>query len=898
MPNLQDNFNNQPADNAGRSPQSIRKQGLRAQVHNNLADQNSLIKKDKKGNFYIQRQKIRSLPIPFLKPKSADITPNNDRGNKATQISHSPVPGAQVEPWIKYSLLVAAFFGSLVVLPPLALLTLPAFLLFQQAYCMAPRPQASYLFFSITCFLTIIPGAFAYYGLLSSWLLILEKIWVSLGNSEIITHRQLTFLLDLLRPLDFSSLAFCDFPSLKEICMDTPLVLIFAITPAYGMIVYFYLWHLPKANKKLLEAYLAKVREAENRLTKEKEIRSNSFLEQNQIILRAIAANELILLGEEVDRIWQFPQMSWAIVPKPENTQQYRTLTLQNLLYHVISCGATRAGKSVNLARPIIQFAIANRFGMLIIDPKGDLLTPEDSSFNFSVVEAEKDRSYRFCVIDDRVTLTTAARNFAEAVIDSDDSSPDSLFFIAWARRVLAAVMLAHRLIFDQWPELIKVLEYAADPVTIGSLVSKLKQIQYNPKLEVNLRQTALEVVLELKSPVNLVPGRSKTNPFETVANSIQAMATDKYANCLTTNSTCGVTIRQILDERLTARFSYNLSEGEVSRQLNRVVVRQFTTIALEPAEKQEKPRFLLVDEASEVICEALATLVTKGAGRQAGAILLFQNLSQIRKSKLVHDIFANCRTKLVLTGTSGETAELFSELSGYCSLPMLTSNQSSSKGYTTGSARSNGNSQGQNLISNKFGPGTTRSQSYQVSFSDSTSRSTGQSQGRGRIFVERLRWNTSEIMNLPRFYALAWLYDGTGDVKMHLLKFISPDERARLTIKVKVPQPKAGPLQTLSSPRQAVTFVEEQPEEKGQADELKKILAVEVDKQPPEIKPEKPVKRKRNRNSRQKRGPNLPQNQAPAPDTGKVIFPAGTSATGVTEKDNLLRKTSKDHEC
>ncbi len=580
--------------------------------------------------------------------------------------------------------------------------------------------------------------------------------------------------------------------------------------------------------------------------------------------------------------------MEWAFPAKSEAAAQLHCLTLQNLLYHVICCGATRAGKSLNLARPIIEFAAANRFGMVIIDPKGDLLTPEDSSFNFSVIESEKNKSCRFCVIDDRVTLTTAARNFAEAVIDSDDSSPDSLFFIAWARRAFAAVMLAHRIVFGRWPELIQVLEYAADPLTINRLVTKLKSIQYNPQAEVNLRQTSMEVLLELKSLINLVPGRSKTNPFETVANSIQAMATDKYANNLTTNSACGVTIRQVLEEKLTARFSYNLSEGEVSRQLNRVVVRQFTTIALEVAEKNEKPRFLLVDEASEVICEALGTLVTKGAGRQAGAILLFQNLSQIRKSKLVHDIFANCRTKLVLTGTSGETAEIFSELTGYCSLPMLTSNENSSEGHTTGSARSSGSSRGQNQTSNRSGSGTARSHSYQTSFTDNSSQTTGQSRGKGKVFVERIRWNASEIMNLPRFHALSWLYDGTGDVEMHLLKFVSPDERARLVCKTSVPQPTVSLLQTCTSPRQIITDMGGTADETEQDEELANIVDGQVIKpepEEPENKPEKLYKRKRNRNSRRKSNQNQQPNKLPGPDNGKVMEPPKTcSSSGAIE--------------
>lgn len=165
---------------------------------------------------------------------------------------------------------------------------------------------------------------------------------------------------------------------------------------------------------------------------------------------------------------------------------------------------------------------------------------------------------------------------------------------------------------------MIQVLEYAALPEHINSLVLRLKKIEEDSSVDPTNRRTAREQTLELKNLANQVQHRSKTNPFETVANAIQLMATDKFADYITTNTDCSLTVRQIINSRLTARFAFSSNEGEVSRQLNRVVVRQFTTIAMSPEVSQDLPKILLVDEASEVICDALGTLVSKGAGRSA----------------------------------------------------------------------------------------------------------------------------------------------------------------------------------------------------------------------------------------------------------------------------------------
>ncbi len=690
------------------------------------------------------------------------------------------------EGWFWLLLFLLAMAAGFLLLPPALLVLLPAILLLRQAYCFRPRPPGSLKFTLAALALALVPGGYAFSGFLAVWFELLGQFWSGFGNSKTITRQQLSALYRLvtgpLQPLALTA----------EPLQSMAGMLVFTALPTYSLLLLYFLWYRKAAEKALVELCLSNLKAEEDELEaarQEAQVHIQAKVDQEKT---ALAAHEVILLGEEVDRHWLFPAMQWELIPRAVEERQYRWLNLNNLIYHLISCGATRSGKSVNLARPVIQYAIANRIGAVIIDPKGDLLTPADTSLNFTVSANEAgSSSCRLCLIDDRVSLTTAARNFAEAVIDMDEVSPDSRFFITWARRALSAILIGYRVVYNQWPELLQVLVYASNPEALRKLSTNLKEIQFNPACELELRHRAEEQLLEFGSLVNLMPGKSKTNPFETVANSIQAIATEKYRHAVTTNTRYGRTIRQILEESLTARFSYNISEGEVSRQLNRVIVRQFTTFAMEPlqGQTQARPKLLVVDEASEVICEALGTLVTKGAGREAGAILLFQNLSQVRDSRLAHDIFANCRTKLVLAGTSSDTAGIFSELSGTCVVPMLTNSAGVSAVQSQGLSRNQGVARGRGSSSNTIGAGTSANHSLQEGYSENSNRSQGRNRAQSKVFKERPSWNPSEIMSLPRFHALAWLYDGTGDIEMQLLKFVTPDVRKELVPAVQPPK-------------------------------------------------------------------------------------------------------------
>lgn len=237
---------------------------------------------------------------------------------------------------------------------------------------------------------------------------------------------------------------------------------------------------------------------------------------------KLIRSGQVIVLGEQQDREWLFPQMQWEIKPKSQDEQRRCWLTRNNLLYHIAVCGATRAGKSTLIVRPTLRYCLQHKIPLIILDPKGDQLKAGDTSLNISMADAERRNSFRFCVIDHELPVTLAARNFSEAVID--DISPEGRFFVSWARRVLSAILLGHRIVFNRWPELIQVLEYAALPEHINSLVLRLKKIEEDSSVDPANRRTAREQTLELKNLANQVQHRSKTNPFETVANAIQRL--------------------------------------------------------------------------------------------------------------------------------------------------------------------------------------------------------------------------------------------------------------------------------------------------------------------------------------------------------------------------------------
>lgn len=478
-----------------------------------------------------------------------------------------------------------------------------------------------------------------------------------------------------------------------------------------------------------------------------------------------------LVIGPAIERTWnsQVAAFEFSLA-----TYRFVALTPEHLRRHMVVVAPTRSGKTYNFIRPVIDFSRRLQAAAIFFDPKGHDFDPNDFDLNFSMQAAERSSTIKLCVLDPTqaaINPLQACRKLAEAVIPEAKER----YFSDAAREAMAAFMFSHFAIFSKMPELAQVLAYSANEQPCQQLANKL-QLLLESALTGSEEADQAEDALNL---LNVAESRSKgrSDVLGSLYNSLLPLGTGQFKKYITTDHTQGVTVRQMLDQRLLCRIAFTSDEGEIGQALGRVVIQQYTDAVLSPTIDRSYLKLIVIDEAHNYICEALKKGTAQAAGNNAGYILAFQSLRQITDPDMRIVIRDNCKNKAVLAGIGYEDAADFSNFFGETEMPYI--------GYNVGSNQSRGQNQGvnqgqsQSYSDSSSGPGFT--QTYSQGQNQGTSTGQGQSQGISQNYQRRPIYLPGELTNLPRYSAVVYLDDGGGsesDPYPQMMRFYNPEER------------------------------------------------------------------------------------------------------------------------
>ena len=133
--------------------------------------------------------------------------------------------------------------------------------------------------------------------------------------------------------------------------------------------------------------------------------------------------------------------------------------------------------------------------------------------------------------------------------------------------------------------------------------------------------------------------------------NELLKIATGRYRDYITTNPKKGISVRQMINQRLVVRIAFNPDQGEIGEMLGRLVINQYTDAVLSPSCDKSYLKLLVVDEAHNYVTPSLGKAFAQAAGRNCGYILATQNLEQFTDENLRAEIFANAKNKVIFTG-------------------------------------------------------------------------------------------------------------------------------------------------------------------------------------------------------------------------------------------------------
>jgi uncharacterized membrane protein YgcG len=667
---------------------------------------------------------------------------------------------------------------GLFILPTLIICLLPVRLVWVRAFRYVPQPPNNLFFFLLVCLLTIVPGLAGFVGVFVLWLMVVVRLFLHFGvfTSAIDFYSEV----DPFHRLFDSFFRSVPLPDgiLRTMAHDRPWLLAAGIVPTYLVTVFYLFIWVRACDRRAIEAYYDEL-EQERVATEAKEARLQTReKEQYQAEFREVRSGRAIDLGEVLERAWNMKTMRWTIGPGQRGSTNRCFLTLKHLMRHLIVIGPTRMGKTLNIILPLLRFCRKNRIAAIFFDPKGYEIPDNEAALVFSLQPRDRANSFRLCLVDMELDFTDRANNLAEALIDSDNSGEEAQYFISSGRLALSAILRSHYLVFGQYPELNEVLTYTNDATRLANVRAKLKQLTGDPTRPPKLRRFAEEADSALAEVERRIDG--KADPLGTMYNALRPLAEGKYRDYLTTNPMRGLSIRQILQKRIVTRIALTSIEGEIGRAIGRVVIRQFTSVVLDPSTDKSFPKLLVIDEAHNYVCKALETGVTQAAGNNAAYVLAFQSLEEIRTPALRSVIFGNCRNKIVLKGVEGqEDAGRFSRLFGQEDLPYLSTSKGSSEGQSRGTNWSQDRSRSSSHGSSFGGGGSSsRGYSYGGSLGENESQSTTNNTGERINYQARLRWLPDEIGAIPYFHAVVYLDDGRTEPEPLLIKFTDPDRR------------------------------------------------------------------------------------------------------------------------
>ena len=510
-----------------------------------------------------------------------------------------------------------------------------------------------------------------------------------------------------------------------------------------------------------LALQIQRQKEAE-RLQREAAERARIEYEQRRLAAQQLVANtNNLVLGPELLRRWN-PYAAAFEQNQPDFLFTY--LTPAHLTRHLVITAPTRAGKTFNLIRPLISYSRYIRAAAIFFDPKGDDFDQALFDLNFSMQAAERSTTIKLCIIDPKQAATNplqACRKLAEALIPQAKEP----FYSDAAREAMAAFMFSHYVVLGKLPELSQVLAYSGSDEARQQIGSRLKEIINDPSSDPQARDQADDAL----NLLNVAESRSKAKGelLGSLYNALLPLATGQFKKYVTTDPTQGVTVRQMLDQRLITRIAFTSDEGEIGKALGKIVVQQFTDAVLSPTIDKSYLKLIVIDEAHNYVCEALKKGTAQAAGNNAGYILAFQSLRQIENEDMRIVIRDNCKNKVVLAGVGFEDGQDFSRFFGETELPYYSYNQGQSQGQSQNVGQNTGTS-----VQNETGATTSS-----VGASSGRGTNQGTNQGQSQSYQRRPIWLPSEITNLARFHAVMFLDDGQSQAYPHYMRFLDQQE-------------------------------------------------------------------------------------------------------------------------
>ena len=577
--------------------------------------------------------------------------------------------------------------------------------------------------------------------------------------------------------------------ALRTAAIAQPLIFAVALLPLCVLTIA-YPFIAQQSAKKIANAQKT-VKQAQNQTSN---AQRQAEQERQQARNRQILLNpNLLTLGYGVGRKWNPYNATWEKQP-PEFPV---TLGPVNLSRHLLAVAPTRAGKTANFIRPLIRYCRQLTAAAIFFDPKGYDFDPALFDLNFSMQPVERDTSIRLCIIDPVIAAYDplgAARKLSEALIPQAQER----YFSDAARDAMAALMLAHHLLYSRYPEISQILGYCSHAPRREKLIDGIEELTADSRQPAETRDLA-EDALNL---LNVTEGRAraKGDPLGALYNALGPLGTGRFKQYVTTDPQRGVTVRQIIQRRLIARIAFTESEGELGKGLGRIIIQQFTDVVLDPTINRSYLKLLVVDEAHRYVCEAMKTITAQAAGSNAGIVLALQGLNQISDPDMRIVIRDNCKNKAVLAGVGNEDAEAFSTFFGEQELEYISTSQST--GQSTGQSYSKGQS---NSWASPSGPTSNQGQGV----SQGSSNSTGQSV----TYKRRPVWLPSEVSQITRYHAIIMLDDGQEDRPTPILtRFLTPDQRAWIESQMPKFELKTASLGAEQFVRTPITFTEATP--------------------------------------------------------------------------------------
>lgn len=638
---------------------------------------------------------------------------------------------------------------SIFALPALLVVLPPAFFMFKEAFYGQPHPRRSRRFFGLMliCVVISLPSFYAAFVFMS-------EVWAYGLHFPIATT-------DLASYADQS---------------DNLILALAGIFPALCFLSYAYLQRIE--DKTLIKAHnRAQAQQQIEESRQQAEAKRQAEAERQREVSASRQPGN-VLLGTLYNRVWDERTANWQL----QLSTRLSYLTPTTLARHLIIVAPTRAGKTANIIEPMIYAALRVLAGAIFFDPKGSEFDAQYFDLNFKL---DSDDSFRLCLLDPTAYSTPqqALQRLAEALIAENTDNP---VFHKTSRQIFVALGLAFVTVYNQYPEL-------ADIVELANNAAQRKQI--DQQLETMYQSRPNRQIAEARQLLAFAEreaGNTKSNLMTDMYLSILPLGTGIFRDYVTTNPAKGITVKQILEQRLIARIALRREDGAIGAALGRVIIQQFADAVLSPNANKDYLKLCVVDEANRFVCPAMDEITNAAAGNNAGLILVFQGLSQIRDENMRNNIFGNCKTKIVLPQCDPATADVFSRFFGKVKVTKITTSTGTSRSAgiskTTGTSRNAGTNTGQGTGTSSSDKSTAagrsrsyntgKSKSFGLSESEGTNESTGTSQNVTVDNIEVDLWTPSEIINNEMYHAVVYIEDGKRKPTPQLVKFYSPDER------------------------------------------------------------------------------------------------------------------------